>query len=97
MSTFALNPFHSDVLRCRDCGQAVANVSDLAQADEPPQQMSAQQAVRCWPGAARQIVAHDIACAWQLAEGLGRRGERTPLGIDAFPKGGLAEALDAQR
>ena len=68
MSTFALDSFHPDVLKCLDCGQAVANVGDLAQADEPPQQTTARQAVRCWPGAAWAIVAHDIACAWRLAE-----------------------------
>jgi hypothetical protein len=51
-----------------DCGQAVANVADLAQADEPPQLMTGRQALRCWPGAAGAIVAHAVACAWQLAE-----------------------------
>jgi len=68
MSVFHLDPFHPDILRCRDCGQAVANVADLGQADEPPQQMTARQALRCWPGAAGAIVAHDIACAWRLVE-----------------------------
>src|SRR5262249_12078166 len=27
-----------------------------------------RQPLRCWPGAAWAIVAHDIACAWRLAE-----------------------------
>jgi site-specific DNA-methyltransferase (adenine-specific) len=52
MSVFALDSFHPEILRCRDCGCAVANVADLGQADEPPQQMTARQALRCWPGAA---------------------------------------------
>jgi hypothetical protein len=52
----------------------VANVADLAQADEPLQQMTARQALRCWPGAAGAIVAHDVACQWRLAEALDHRG-----------------------
>jgi hypothetical protein len=73
VSTFALDSFHPDVLRCLDCGQAVANVADLGQADEPLQEMTARQALRCWPGATLELVRHDVTCTWQRrdeAEGL---------------------------
>jgi hypothetical protein len=56
MSVFHLDSFHPDVLKCLTCGQAVANVGDLALADEPPQQMTARQVLRCWPGAALEVV-----------------------------------------
>jgi len=74
MSTFAIDPFHPDVLLCQDCGCAVVNIGDLAQADElPADVLTCRQALRVWPEAARQLVAHDIAGAWRLrdeAEGL---------------------------
>ena len=78
MSTYRLDSFHPDVLRCRDCGAFVANVSELARADDlPADPLTARQAVRCWPGAAQAIVTHDVTCSWRLlAEAEGLTGEQ---------------------
>src|SRR5262249_57712809 len=57
VSVFSLDPFHPDVLRCLDCGQAVANVAELAQADEPHQQRTARQALRRSPRAPSPLLA----------------------------------------
>jgi hypothetical protein len=73
MSTFYLDPFHPSVLLGCDCGQAVANVADRGQDDEPPQEVTARQALRCWPGAALEVMRHDLLCTWRrrdAAEGL---------------------------
>jgi hypothetical protein len=76
MSVFAIDPLHPDVLKCLDCGCAVANVADLAQADDEPLQMTARQALRCWPGVALEVMRHDVACAWRLAEADGTAAGR---------------------
>jgi hypothetical protein len=66
MSVYALDSFHPDVLKCCDCGEAVVNFGDLGQAEpEPAPTLTRRQAVACWPGAARELVTHDLVCFWR--------------------------------
>jgi hypothetical protein len=72
MPAYELDPMHPDVLRCCHCHAPVANVGDLAQRDpDPPQEMTARQALACWPGAALEVVRHDVLCSWRQREAEG--------------------------
>jgi hypothetical protein len=73
MPAYQLDPLYPDVLRCTACREAVANVADPACTEDPPGLMTARQAVRVWPGAARELVTHDLVCVWRQRDAEARR------------------------
>src|SRR5438034_124877 len=77
MSTFTLDPFHPEILRCQDGGEAVANLADLAQADElPADVLTCRQTLRVWPGAARAGPATSVP-GWRHGARPAARGRLT--------------------
>jgi hypothetical protein len=60
MPTYAIDPLHSDRLRCELCGATVAALPDDGEA--PTGALTAGQAGHLWPGLAADVAGHDAAC-----------------------------------